>query len=58
MNLRPGEIKSEDETTMFSLVSSPEDFIVVAAGGPAGAFSSFIPGWGGKRATESITIEI
>jgi hypothetical protein len=58
MNLRSGEIKPEDETTMFSLVSSPEDFIVVAAGGPAGAFSSFIPGWGGKRATESITTEI
>ena len=58
MNLRPGEITPEDETGMFTLVTSPEDFLVVAAGGPAGAFSAFIPGWGGKRATESVTKEI
>ncbi len=58
INLRPGEIAPEDETSMFSLVASPEDFIVVAAGSRAGAFSAFIPGWGGKVASESVTKEI
>ena len=58
INLRPDEITPEDETKMIPLVKSPEDFIVVAAGGSAGAFSAFIPGWGGKVVTESVTKEI
>ena len=58
INLRPEEISPEDENTMFTLVASPEDFIVVAAGSEAGAFSAFIPGWGGKVVTESVTKEI
>ena len=58
LKVMPGDINSGDETEMRPLVSSPEDFIVVAAGGRAGAFSAFIPGWGGKRTSESVTREI
>ena len=58
INLQPEEITPEDETRMFPLVASPEDFIVVAAGGSAGVSSAYIPGWGGKLGTESVTKEI
>ncbi len=54
----PGEVSPEDEARMRPLVTAPEDFIVVAAGGAAGAFSAYIPGWGSKQATESVTKEI
>ena len=33
-------------TRLRPLVESPDDILVVAAGGSAGAFSSYIPGWG------------
>lgn len=58
INVMPGEITGEDKTKMKSLVCSPEDCIVVAAGSHAGAFSAFIPGWGSKRGSESVTVEI
>lgn len=58
INVKPGKITQEDETRMQPLVPSPEDFIVVAAGSRAGAFSSFIPGWGRKGMSESVTKEI
>lgn len=54
----PGAIQPADETTMRSLVPAPEDFIVVAAGGRGGAFSAYIPGWGSKRTSQSVTKEI
>ncbi|OGP90002.1 MAG: hypothetical protein A2156_01385 [Deltaproteobacteria bacterium RBG_16_48_10] len=54
----PGEITQDDETILRPLVPSPEDFIVVAAGGPVGGFSAFIPGWSGKGTSESLTREI
>jgi hypothetical protein len=51
-----GPVKPEDETTLRSLVAGPEDILVVAAGGRAGAFSCYIPGWGGgRRSSESVT---
>ena len=53
-----GEVAPGDETRMKPLVVSPEDFVIVAAGGKAGAFSAFIPGWSGKRASQSVTKEI
>jgi len=38
------------------LVAGPEDVLVVAAGGRAGAFSCYIPGWaGGRRSSQSVT---
>jgi hypothetical protein len=58
IQLVPGEIAPEDETRMRPLVATPGDFVVVAAGGRAGAFSAFVPGWSGKRATQSVTKEI
>jgi hypothetical protein len=58
INVMPGEITAQDKAKMKSLVCSPEDFIVVAAGSQAGAFSAFIPGWGSKRGSESVTVEI
>jgi hypothetical protein len=58
INLVPGETTPEDETEMLPLVGAPEDFIVVAAGGSAGVFSAYIPGWGGKLGTQSVTKEI
>lgn len=58
INLRPGNVTPEDEPLMLPLVEAPEDFIVVAAGGSAGAFSAYIPGWGAKRVTECVTKEI
>jgi hypothetical protein len=52
----PGAVTAADETTMRPLVPSPQDVLVVAAGGRAGAFSCYIPGWaGGKKSSQSIT---
>ena len=58
IGLVAGEINAEDETTTIPLVESPEDFLVVAAGSRAGAFSAFIPGWGSKDSSQSVTKEI
>jgi hypothetical protein len=51
----PGVILPGDETRMRPLVRAPEDIIVIAAGSKAGVFSAFIPGWGGKNASQSVT---
>ena len=53
-----GAVQPGDETRMRPLVESPDDILVVAAGGRAGAFSAYIPGWGSKRASQSVTKEI
>jgi hypothetical protein len=53
-----GAIQPDDETRMRPLVESPDDILVVAAGGPAGAFSCYVPGWGGKRASQAVTKEV
>jgi hypothetical protein len=58
IHVMPGDIGPQDDTTMHTLVETPEDFIVVAAGGRAGVQSAFIPGWGGKRTSRSVTKEI
>ena len=58
INVMPGKVTPEDEHTFSSVVETPEDFIVVAAGGRAGAFSAFIPGWAGKSNSESVSKEI
>jgi hypothetical protein len=57
-NRMAGEVLPQDETTMRPLVPSPEDIIVVAAGSNAGAQSAFIPGWGGRGSSQSVTKEI
>ncbi len=53
-----GELRPEDETRMRPLVESPDDILVVAAGGRAGAFSAYIPGWGSKRSSQAVTKEV
>jgi hypothetical protein len=53
-----GEVKPADEKTMRPLVETPDDLLVVAAGGRAGAFSGYIPGWGGKRSSQAVTKEV
>jgi hypothetical protein len=53
-----GPVQPGDETKMRPLVESPDDILVVAAGGRAGAFSAYIPGWGTRRSSEVVTKEI
>jgi hypothetical protein len=57
-NRTAGAVLPEDEATRRPIVQAPEDFIVIAAGSKAGVFSAFIPGWGGKNASQSVTKEI
>jgi hypothetical protein len=53
-----GAVLPGDETRMRPLVESPDDIFVVAAGGRAGAFSCYVPGWGGKRSSQAVTKEV
>jgi hypothetical protein len=53
-----GDIQPGDETRMRPLVETPDDILVVAAGGRAGAFSAYIPGWGSKRSSQAVTKEV
>jgi hypothetical protein len=50
-----GAVTSADETTLRPLVAAPEDILVVAAGGRAGAFSAYIPGWASRKSSEAVT---
>jgi hypothetical protein len=54
----PGAVKPEDESTMRPLVMTPDDILVVAAGGRAGSFSCYIPGWGSRTSSEAVTVVI
>ena len=56
--LMPGAVQAGDETKMRPLVDKPEHFLVVAAGGRAGAFSAYVPGWGSHRNSQAVTKEI
>ncbi len=58
IRLRAGEVDGDDETNMVPLVHAPEDFLVIAAGGKAGVQSAYIPGWGSKSGSQSVTKEI
>ena len=58
IHVAPGPITPEDEKTMSTLVETPQDFLVIAAGGIAGVQASYIPGWGGKNGSQSVTREI
>ena len=53
-----GAVLPGDETRLRPLVESPDDILVVAAGGRAGAFSAYIPGWGSKRSSQAVTKEV
>jgi hypothetical protein len=54
----PDDVTAEDERTLSPLVERPQDFLVMAAGGHAGVQSAFIPGWGSKAGSQSVTKEI
>jgi hypothetical protein len=54
----PGEVEPADEHTMLPLVQTPADFLVISAGGQAGVQSAFIPGWGSKNGSQSVSREI
>jgi len=55
IHMNPGEATPEDERTMVTLVERPDDLLVIAAGGNAGVQSAFIPGWGSKNGSQSVT---
>lgn len=57
-NLKDGAVTPADEKTMMDLVQTPDDILVVAAGGKAGVQSCYIPGWGGKAGSQAVTKEI
>src|SRR5213594_3142511 len=54
----PGEVQPGDDTKLRPIVAEPDDILIVAAGGRAGSFSSFIPGWGGARSSLATTKEV
>ncbi len=54
----PGAVKPEDESTLRPLMMSPDDILVVAAGGRAGSFSCYIPGWASRTASQAVTVVI
>ncbi len=53
-----GSVAPGDDTLMRPLVGMPDDILVVAAGGRAGAFSAYVPGWGSKRSSQAVTKEV
>jgi hypothetical protein len=53
-----GAVQPGDEARLRPLVESPDDILVIAAGGSAGAFSAYIPGWGSKRSSQIVTKEV
>jgi hypothetical protein len=53
-----GEVRPGDDNVTRPLVESPDDILVVAAGGRAGAFSAYIPGWGSKRSSQAVTVPV
>lgn len=57
-HMKPGEVAPQDEKEMMAIVETPEDLLVIAAGGSAGVQSAFIPGWGGKAGSQSVTKEV
>lgn len=54
-NILPGNVVPEDERTPYPVVETPQDLLVFAAGGVAGVQSAFIPGWGSKAGSQSVT---
>ena len=53
-----GALQPGDETKLRPLVATPDDILVVAAGGRAGAFSGYIPGWSSAKSSQAVTKEV
>ncbi|SFR06350.1 hypothetical protein [Desulfoscipio geothermicus] len=47
-----------DQEGLVKAVSAPEDILLIVAGGEAGRFSAFFPGWTGTNSSRAITREI
>ena len=54
----PGAVQPGDADTWRHVVRTPDDLIIVHAGGAAGSFSACLPGWGNIQATRSVTVPI
>ncbi len=54
----PMPIKPGDETRIRPLVSHEDMFFIIPAGGKAGAFSSYIPGWAKASWSRMVTKEV
>ena len=39
----------KDEERVYRALRSPDDLLVIAAGGPAGGFAAIVPPWYGKK---------
>jgi hypothetical protein len=48
-------INEGDEDVLVRAVQSPDDILLVVAGGVAGRFSACIPGWANMKACHSVT---
>src|SRR5712691_6842400 len=58
VHLKRTQRMAGEETLMRPLGGSRDDILVVAAGGRAGAFSAYIPGWGSKRSSQPVSKEV
>lgn len=54
----PDDVNEGDEEVDVSLVSDPENVLVLAAGGQAGPFSVVLPGWTGRDNCRAVTLGI
>lgn len=54
----PGPVTPADERAQRHSTKSPDDIVLVAAGGRAGAFSAVLMGWGSAAHTRSITTPV
>lgn len=48
----------EDDQAWISAVSSPAHILLIVAGGEAGRFSAFIPGWAGRHMSRAVTLPV
>ena len=48
------ELKSSDEEERIYAVKSPDEILLLVAGGEAGRFSACIPGWGSQHYCRSV----
>jgi hypothetical protein len=53
-----GPVQPGDAERMRPIVERADDILVVAAGGRAGAFSAYVPGWSSRRSCQAVTREI
>ena len=53
-----GDIVEADERTFIPLLESPDDILLLFAGGEEANFSSVIPSWGPKVASTAATVQI